>query len=165
MSEIRNRKENHPKSDDNDDQQNSIQQNEYKESKDACCGLCCVSTDDCCGFCFFMLGFCCPLFWCCYFFKNRKSKKFEKRLFAYLSCIGCSVVLIIIFVYLIGAILGLLVAQTFMNNFDNIIVSFFDGMTKAFEKNMNDYNSYDSYDNVETYEYTTENDYYNDYYN
>lgn len=81
----------HPKSDENP---NETTRNEvYSVERDACCNLCCYTNDDCYSFCCFLLGFLFAPIWCCFFVNNRKSKKFERRFFAYMSCIGCSIVM------------------------------------------------------------------------
>ena len=72
---------------------------QFEESKDFCCGLCCFSFDDIISFfCFFIGIFFTPL-WCCFYLKNRKSKIFVRKLFAYLSCF-CFVVILLLLIFI-----------------------------------------------------------------
>ena len=113
MSEIRNRNNNHPKSDEAENETTRIEQEEpvsfkteYKEFKkdeedeDCCWGFCCWTKYDIIGAgCYFLGCLFFPL-WCCFFARCRKSKKDGIKFFAYLSCCGF-IIYTVIFTYVV----------------------------------------------------------------
>ena len=149
MSQTNKNQKNHPKSDYSEiiRLQNSVYQ---EEDNDACCGLCCFSCDDAESYICFLLGFiCCPL-WCLLYCKNRKSKKFSDKFFAYLSCIGCTTItLSIVFLILSGLFVTSFFFNTLENMNENEAFDFFSKVINFFSQFGNDNHDYG---NVENYE-------------